>query len=87
MRGPLVEIVTLGKRGEVVLPRRVRSALELHAGDELIVTVEEKRLVMERRSRGFGSYVEAISSTGSAAPPRESNATRARRGLGKFLSR
>jgi AbrB family looped-hinge helix DNA binding protein len=87
MAKPLVEVVKLGKRGALVLPRRVRSALGLNDGDELIVTVEEQRVVMEHRRRGFGTYLDVMNPADdpqtekALAPPRE------RRGLGRFLSR
>lgn len=64
MAKPLIDIVQIGKRGEVVLPRRVRQGLNLQEGDELVVTVEERRLVLERRARRLGTYLDALSSNG-----------------------
>jgi AbrB family looped-hinge helix DNA binding protein len=65
MTKPLIDVVQIGKRGEVVLPRRVRQGLNLQEGDELVVTVEERRLVLERRARSLGTYLDALSSNGS----------------------
>jgi AbrB family looped-hinge helix DNA binding protein len=84
---PLVEIVKLGKRGELVLPRRVRSALGLSDGDELILTVEDKRVVMEHRRRGFGTYLDVMNPSDESQPLKEPAAPRERRGLGRFLPR
>jgi AbrB family looped-hinge helix DNA binding protein len=62
---PRIDVVQIGKRGEVVLPRRVRQGLNLKEGDELVVTVEERRLVLERRARSLGTYLDALGSGGS----------------------
>lgn len=42
-----VERVVVGRQGRVVLPAKIRAALGVEEGDELIATVEEGRLVME----------------------------------------
>lgn len=66
MAKPLVEVVKLGKRGELVLPRRLRGSLGLREGDELVATVEDKRIVLERRARGFSAYLDVL----RGGPPR-----------------
>ena len=67
MSKPLVEVLKIGRRGEVVLPRRVRSSLKLHEGDEVILTVADNRIILERRARSFGAYLDAI---GTAVGPK-----------------
>ena len=62
-----VEMLKLGKRGELVLPRRLRSSLGLREGDELVATVEDKRIIIERRARGFSAYLDVL----RGGPPRE----------------
>jgi len=87
MAKPLIEIVKVGKRGVLVVPRRVRSTLGWQEGDELMVTVDDKRVVMERRTRGFSTYLEVMSpGEGENVAPR-SDGTAQRRGLGRFLTR
>jgi AbrB family looped-hinge helix DNA binding protein len=60
MSKPIVEVVRVGKRGELTLPRRVRNSLRLQEGDELVLTMAEHRVILERRTRHFGTYLEAI---------------------------
>jgi AbrB family looped-hinge helix DNA binding protein len=67
MAKPLMEVVKLGRRGELVLSRKLRAALGLQEGDDLVLTVEEKRIVLERRARAFRTYLDVISSSGK--PP------------------
>lgn len=40
-------ILRLGQNGRMVIPAELRHSLELKEGDELLVTVEGKRLVLE----------------------------------------
>ena len=39
--------IKLGQNGRVIIPAEVRHTLNLKAGDELLVTLEDKRLVLE----------------------------------------
>lgn len=68
MEKPLVEVVKIGKRGEVILSRRLRSSLGLQEGDELVLAVEDKRIVMERRARRFSAYLDAITASAGSKP-------------------
>ena len=60
MAKPPVEVLKLGKRGEIVLPRRLRGSLGLREGDELVATVEDKKIILERRARGFSAYLDVL---------------------------
>jgi AbrB family looped-hinge helix DNA binding protein len=59
-RKPLIDVVQIGKHGEIQLPRRLRNSLSLHEGDQLVVTVEDRRLVLERRARHLGAYLDVL---------------------------
>ena len=60
MAKPVVEIVRVGKRGEIMLPRRVRTTMKLQEGDELVLSIVEQRMMLERRTRNFATYLEVI---------------------------
>ena len=66
MTKPVVEIVRVGKRGEIVVPRRVRTVMKLQEGDELVLSLVEQRLILERRARNFATYLEVIGTTGGS---------------------
>lgn len=63
-RKPVMEVVPVGRRGEITLSRRLRAALGVQPGDELLVSMENGRLVAERRARRLGTYLDAL-----AGPP------------------
>jgi bifunctional DNA-binding transcriptional regulator/antitoxin component of YhaV-PrlF toxin-antitoxin module len=60
MAKPITEVVKLGPRGQLALSRRVRAAFSLQEGDELVLSVEEEQLVLRRKARRFGEYLEAL---------------------------
>lgn len=88
MPKPLIDVVRIGKRGELLLPRRVRSSLGLKEGDELILTADDRRIVLERRARAFRAYLDVMAGEREDPPgPPAEPASRGRRGLGRFLTR
>ena len=56
----MADIVKLGRRGEFILPRHVRAALGLREGDELLVSLDEEAIVLKRKARRFGQYLETL---------------------------
>ena len=62
-RQPLIDVVVVGKRGEIVLPRRLWNSLGLQEGDQLVLSVEERRIVLERRARNLGAYLDVLAAT------------------------
>lgn len=60
MAKPVVEIVRVGKRGEIVLPRRIRNTMQLQEGEELVLSIADQRLVIERRARNFATYLDVM---------------------------
>lgn len=57
----MADIAKVGRKGEVVLPRRLRASLGLQEGDELLVSVENESIVLRRKTRRFGEYLENLS--------------------------
>jgi AbrB family looped-hinge helix DNA binding protein len=57
---PLTEVLRVGRRGELTLPRKVRAAFRLEEGDELVLTVEDEQLVLRRKARRFGEYLDGL---------------------------
>jgi AbrB family looped-hinge helix DNA binding protein len=43
---------TLSTKGQLVIPTRFRRALNLHPGDKVEVTLEGRRLILERKAPG-----------------------------------
>jgi AbrB family looped-hinge helix DNA binding protein len=70
MAKPVVEIVRVGKRGEIVLPRRIRNTLKLQEGEELVLSVADQRLVLERRARNFATYLDVMGNGTKGEEPR-----------------
>jgi AbrB family looped-hinge helix DNA binding protein len=69
MGTPIIEVLKVGKHGELVLSRRLRNRLGLREGDELVLSVDDKKIILERRSRGFGAYLDVLG--GGAGPERD----------------
>ncbi|HXQ24098.1 MAG TPA: AbrB/MazE/SpoVT family DNA-binding domain-containing protein [Candidatus Acidoferrales bacterium] len=56
----MADILKVGRKGEVVLPQRARAALGLREGDEVIVSVDDESIVLKRKARRFGEYLESL---------------------------
>jgi AbrB family looped-hinge helix DNA binding protein len=56
--------VSLGKQGRVVIPADVRTALELHPGDQLTLYVSGRAVVLEARK----DAVQELRALGSTIP-------------------
>lgn len=62
----MADLLKIGRRGEVVLPRSVRAALDLHEGDELVLSLEEDSIVLKRKARRFAEYLETLALSGTS---------------------
>ncbi len=62
------DILRIGRKGEVVLPRRVRAAWGLKEGDELLLSLEEEVIVLKRKAHRFAEYLDGL---GQPPPGRE----------------
>jgi AbrB family looped-hinge helix DNA binding protein len=57
---PMAETVVIGGKGEVVLPRKVRTELGLAPGDELELRLEDDRIVLRKKAGRFASYLARL---------------------------
>jgi AbrB family looped-hinge helix DNA binding protein len=64
----MADILRIGRKGEVVLPRHVRAAWGLKEGDELLLSLEEEAIVLKRKARRFAEYLDAL---GQSPPGRD----------------
>jgi AbrB family looped-hinge helix DNA binding protein len=56
----MADILKVGRKGELVLPRQARTTLGLREGDELVLTIEDDALVLKRKARRFAEYLENL---------------------------
>lgn len=56
----MADILKIGRKGELVLPRHARAALGLREGDELVLTVEDDSILLKRKARRFAQYLETL---------------------------
>jgi AbrB family looped-hinge helix DNA binding protein len=56
----MADIVKVGRKGELVLPRQVRASFGLREGDELIVSCDEEAIVLKRKARRFAEYLDGL---------------------------
>jgi AbrB family looped-hinge helix DNA binding protein len=56
----MADILKIGRHGDVVIPRRVRAALDLKEGDELLLSVENDTIVLSRKAKRFSAYLESL---------------------------
>jgi AbrB family looped-hinge helix DNA binding protein len=56
----MADILKVGRKGELVLPRHARVALGLREGDELVLTVEDDSITLKRKARRFAQYLETL---------------------------
>jgi AbrB family looped-hinge helix DNA binding protein len=56
----MADILKIGRRGDVVIPRKVRATLDLKEGDELLLSVENDTIVLSRKAKRFSEYLETL---------------------------
>ncbi|MFQ5667512.1 MAG: AbrB/MazE/SpoVT family DNA-binding domain-containing protein [Candidatus Binatia bacterium] len=56
----MTDVLKVGRKGELTLPRRVCAALGIREGDELLLTTEEDSIVLKRRARRFAEYLDTL---------------------------
>lgn len=56
----MASTVRIGRRGQIQLPARVRVALGLRDGDELLLDVRDDAVVLRPRARRFAAYLDRL---------------------------
>lgn len=56
----MADILKIGRRGEIALPRKVCADLGLKEGDELLLAVEGDTIVLSRKAKRFSEYLEGL---------------------------
>ncbi len=54
------KVVKVGKRYQIVIPKRVREQLGVNIEDELIVGVRDGRIIMQPRPRKYSEYMQGL---------------------------
>lgn len=60
----MADIVKVGSRGVIQLPRRLRAEFVLNEGDELLADIEGEAIVLRRKAKRFSEYLEKLGPTG-----------------------
>ena len=55
-----MEVVRVSRKYQVVIPKEVRRELNICEGDELIVSVENNRIVMRLKPRSYTDYTRGL---------------------------
>ena len=56
-----MEVSRITARGQTTIPKRIREAANLRAGDVIAFEVEGERLVVRKVTRGRDDYLQALS--------------------------
>ncbi|HYD48802.1 MAG TPA: AbrB/MazE/SpoVT family DNA-binding domain-containing protein [Terriglobales bacterium] len=54
------DVVKVGPRGQIQLPRRLRAEFVLNEGDELLADIEGEAIVLRRKAKRFSEYLEKL---------------------------
>lgn len=52
--------VTVSSKYQVVIPKVVREALDLHPGDQLLVEIENNKVVMRPRPQSYAKHLRGL---------------------------
>jgi len=53
----MMAMVKLSSKHQVVIPKKVRKKLGLHAGDQLVVEVEGEKVLLHPRPKNYTNYM------------------------------
>ncbi len=64
-KGKYAWTVTVGEKGQIVIPKQARDVFEIHPGDTLIILGDEKRGLAIPPKSAFSQFAAAIFETTS----------------------
>ena len=56
----LTEVVRVSKKYQIVIPKQARKALNINPGDNLIVSVRGKQILMRPRPKNYTEYMRGL---------------------------
>jgi len=56
----MTEIVRVSRKYQVVIPKRVRKALNIGCGDELVVSVKDGQILMRPKPKRYVDYMRGL---------------------------
>ncbi|HVM96820.1 MAG TPA: AbrB/MazE/SpoVT family DNA-binding domain-containing protein [Candidatus Acidoferrales bacterium] len=56
----MADVVKLGSKGELQLPKHVRAELGLKEGDQLVLEITDEAIVLKRKARRFAAYLDSL---------------------------
>lgn len=54
----MAEIIKVGARGQISLPRKIRAELSLSEGEQLTAEIDGESIILRRKARRFAEYLE-----------------------------
>ena len=56
----MTEIVRVSRKYQVVIPKKVREALNINRGDELIISVKNGQILMRPKPKSYTDYMRGL---------------------------
>jgi looped-hinge helix DNA binding domain, AbrB family len=53
-------VVKVGKRYQIVIPKQIRGQLGVNIEDELIISVRDARIIMQPKPRRYNEYMQGL---------------------------
>jgi len=51
--GKILGYIHIGKKGQITIPKKVRQHLQVNEGDDIIVLLENKKIIIESGKKDF----------------------------------
>ena len=53
-------VVKVGKRYQIVIPRKIREQLGVNIEDELVISVRDARIIIQPRPQRYSEYMQGL---------------------------